>query len=222
MAKKQRDSKFDDYQKLQNEIIREKVNEVFRDHPEDYIAKLEELGFKYYDDDIDYEEIEERDAKPENQRQRDLVAFFENGKEPSEEMFVCFSEEKGSEEINYPLIRKYFKRANQNLKALILYGLEKYPGRIDLLDDLAYFHEFENVLSLLIKYYTRECLHQANLETFSELAQDFYYSTNPDGFEAYYSLREMLEPESGQRKIIDALIAEMEEEEKTVDSIDFE
>ena len=77
MGKKDKDSIFDNYDKLKNEIIRDKVNEIFRKHPKDYIAKMEELGFEYFEDD-DYEEIEERNAKPENQRQKDLVAFFEN------------------------------------------------------------------------------------------------------------------------------------------------
>ena len=39
---------------------------------------MEENGFKYFDDDEDSEELEERDASPENKRQRNLVAYFEN------------------------------------------------------------------------------------------------------------------------------------------------
>jgi hypothetical protein len=74
-----------------------------------------------------------------------------------------------------------FRKANQNLKALILYGLDKYPARIDLLSDLAFFHEFENILSILIKYFTRACIEQGNLESLSQLAMEFYYSTCPDG-----------------------------------------
>lgn len=62
MGKKERDSVLDDYEKLKNEIIRDKVDEIFRNHPRDYIAKMEEIGFKYFEDDNDYEEIEERNA----------------------------------------------------------------------------------------------------------------------------------------------------------------
>ncbi|MGD9160767.1 MAG: hypothetical protein PVG39_20280 [Desulfobacteraceae bacterium] len=91
---------------------------------------------------------------------------------------------------------KYFRTANQNLKALLIYGLDHYPGRIDLLDDLAFFHEFVNILSILIKYYTQACFNQGNLNTFSELVQDFYYATNPDGYEPYYALRDLFEPET--------------------------
>lgn len=213
MGKKDKDPALNDYEKLKNEIIRDKVKEIFRNHPKEYISKLEELGFKYYEDDIDYEEIEEKNAKPENQRQRDLVAFFENKKELSEKIFESYSTEKSSENPNYPLIRRYFKEANQNLKSLLLYGLDHYTGRIDLLSDLAFFHEFENILSTLITYYTQACVDQENLETFSELAKDFYYSTNADGYEAYYALKELFEPETDKRKIIDLLIAEEEEAE---------
>jgi len=53
-------------------------------------------------------------------------------------------------DIILPLIRPFFKEANQNLKSLIVYGLDRYPRRIALLSDLAFFHEFENILRLLI------------------------------------------------------------------------
>jgi hypothetical protein len=214
MGKKDKDSVLDDYEKLKNEIIRDKVNEIFRNHPKDYIAKMEELGFEYFEDDDDSEEIEERNAKPENQRQRDLVAYFENKKKLSKNIFESYSEEKATESPNYPLIRKYYKEANNNLKSLLLYGLDNYPGRIDLLSDLSFFHEFENILSILIIYYTQACIDQGNLVTFSELAKDFYYSTNPDGYEAYYALRELFEPATDKRKIIDFLIAEEEETDR--------
>jgi len=39
---------------------------------------MEEIGFKYYEDDEDSEELDERNAKPINRRQRNLVAYFEN------------------------------------------------------------------------------------------------------------------------------------------------
>ena len=222
MGKKDEDSALDDYEKLKTEITRDKVNEIFRSHPKDYIAKMEELGFEYFEDDDDCEEIEESNAQPENQRQRFLVAYFEGRKKLSKKIFESYSEEKATENPNYPLIRKYYKEANKNLKSLLLYGLDNYPGRIDLLSDLAFFHEFKNILNILITYYTQACIDQGNLETFSELAKDFYYSTNPDGYEAYYALRELFEPETDKRKIIDFLIAEDEEaERKASQSIEF-
>jgi hypothetical protein len=222
MGKKYKDSILDDYAKLKNEIIRDKVNEIFRNQPKDHIAKMEELGFEYFEDDEDYEEIEERNARPENQRQRDLVAYFENKKKLSKKIFESYSDEKAAESPNYPLIRKYYKEANKNLKSLLLYGLINYPGRIDLLSDLSFFHEFENILSILITYYTQACVDQANLDTFSELVKNFYFSTNLDGYEAYYALRELFEPETDKRKIIDFLISEDEKaERKASQSVEF-
>ncbi|MBW2367206.1 MAG: hypothetical protein JRH15_04905 [Deltaproteobacteria bacterium] len=223
MGKKDKDSVLDDSEKLKNEAIRDKVNKIFRNHPKNYIGKMEELGFEYFeDDDDDSEEIEERNAKPENQSQRELVAFFEGKQKLSKKILESYSKEKAAKNPNYPLIRRYYKEANKNLKSLLLYGLDNYPGRNDLLSDVSFFHEFENILSILITYYTQACIDQANLDSFSELAKDFYYSTNPDGYEAYYALRDLFEPETDKRKIIDSLISEEEEvERKASQSIEF-
>jgi len=206
MRKKDKDSIIENFEKLKNEIVSDKANDIFRDNPKEWVSKLEDFGFTYIDDEDDSEEIEERNAKPENQRQKDLVDFFEGGKKLSDEIFEIFSEETAAVTPNYPLIRKYFKQANANLKALILYGLDNYPRRIDLLVDLAFFHEFENVLSLLIKYYTRACVEQENLDTFNDLVQDFYFVTASDGYQAYLELRKRFAPDTNKRIIIDALI----------------
>jgi len=211
MGKKDKDSILDDYEKLNNEIIIDKVNGIFRNHPKDCIARMEEMGFEYFEEDDGSEAIEEKNAKPENQRQRDLVAYFANKAKLSKNIFDSYTEEKVADNTNYPLIRRYFKEANQNLKSLLLYGLDNYPSRIDLLSDLAFFHEFENILSILITYYSKACVDQVNLDTFLELAKDFYNATNFDGYEAYYALRELFEPETDKRKIIEFLISEEEE-----------
>ena len=221
MSKKKKDPVIEEYQKLKNEIIVEKVDEVFRTQPDNYISALEEIGFKYYEDDDDDEEMEEANAKPENQNQKDLVAYFQGEKELSDRILQIFLEERDAENPNLPLIRKYFKKANQNLKSLILYGLDHYPGKIDLLSDLDYFHEFKNILSILITYYTQACVDQENLETFSELAQDFYYATIPDGYEALYALRDLFEPGTDKRKVIDFLIAGEEEAKKDTRPVKF-
>jgi len=210
MSKKKKDPVIKDYKELRDEIVIDKVNEIFRTQPDNYIAALEEIGFEYHEED-DYDEIEERNARPENQNQKDLVAFFKGEKKLSDRILHQYFEECDSEFPNLPLIRPFFKEANQNLKSFIVYGLEHYPGRIDLLSDLAFFHEFENILRLLITYYTRACVTQSNLETFTELAWDFYYSTNPDGYEALYALKELFDHDTEKRKTIDSLIAETDE-----------
>lgn len=72
MAKKE---PLNDYDKLKDEIIIEKVNEIFQSKPDNYIAALEDIGFEYHQE-ADEEEIEERNAKPRNKNQRTLVAYF--------------------------------------------------------------------------------------------------------------------------------------------------
>lgn len=121
----------DDYEKLKDEIIIEKVDEIFRTQPDNYIAALEEIGFVYHEEE-DEEEIEERKAKPKNKNQRKLVAYFEGEEDPSESILAAFLTERDAKRPNLPLIRKYFKKANQKLKALLIYGLDHYPGRVDL------------------------------------------------------------------------------------------
>jgi len=221
MSKKKKDPTIEAYEKLKNEIIIEKVDEVFLTQPDNYISALEEIGFKYYDDGDDMEEMEEANAKPENQNQKDLVAYFEGQKELSDKILQTFLEERDTENPNLPLIRKYFKKANQNLKALILFGLDHYPGKIELLSDLGFFHEFENILNTLITYYTQACVDQENLETFSELAQDFYNTTIPDGYEALYALRDLFETGTDKRKVIDFLIDEEEGAKKDIGPVKF-
>ena len=217
MAKKEKDP-LGEYLKLKNEMIWEKVEDIFRTQPENWGEALEEDGFKYYEEE-DEEEIEERKARPQNKAQRDLVAYFEGQKEISDNLLTTLITERYKKRPNLPLIRKYFKSANQRLKALIIWGLDHYPASLQLLSDLTYYHEFENVLRLLIHYYTDACVHQTNLKVFTELAQDFYYATDLDGYNALYALRELFEPGTEKRKIIDFLIAE--EEEEKIETVDF-
>jgi len=209
MSKKKKDKTIEEYEKLRNKIAMDKVDEIFRTQPDSYISALEEIGFTYYEDDYDDdEEMEEVNAKPENQNQKDLVAYFQGQRELSDKILQTFLEERDTENPNLPLIRKYFKRANQNLKSLILYGLDHSPGNLDLLSDLGFFHEFKNILSTLITYYTQACVDQENLDTFSELARDFYNTTIPDGYEALYALRDLFETGTDKRKVIDFLMDE--------------
>ncbi len=214
MAKKEKDP-LKEYLKLKNEMVRDKVTEIFRTQPENWREALEEMGFQYYEEE-DEEEIEERNARPKNKSQRDLVAYFEREGELSEGILDTLISERYKKRPNIPLIRKYFKSANQRLKTLIIWGLDRHPASLQLLSDLTYFHEFENVLRLLIHYYTDACVNQTNLKMFTELAQDFYYATAPDDYDALYALRELFEPHTEKRKIIDFLISEEEKEEEEI------
>ena len=119
MSKKKKDPVIKDYEKLKAEIVIDKVNEIFRTQPDNYISALEETGFEYHEED-DYDEIEEKNAEPENQNQKDLVTFFKGEKKLSDRILHQYFEECDSEFPNQPLIRPFFKAANQNLKSLIL------------------------------------------------------------------------------------------------------
>jgi len=209
MGKKRKVGKIiKNHDEIDDEMLVEEVNEIFKDHPDEWISRLEDLGFEYFDDDMLDEETEENEAYPENLLQQLLVDFFEGRKRLSKKILEAFFDEKASGDRNDPLIRKYFRKANKNLKALLIYGIDKYPARIDLLSDLAFFHEFENILTLLTKYFTEACIKQGNLETFTGLAKEFYYSTHPNGYDAYYALQEIFEPGTEKRMVVDSLIAE--------------
>ena len=214
--KKPDDSIPDDFEEIEGEIIKDKVSEAFRDNPNNPIEALEDMGFTWYDDDYPSEEDEEKSAVPENQKQQDLVAFLQGDEEPSNAILEIFLVEKASDTPNLPLFRKYFREANQNLKALILRGLEHYPGRIDLLQDLGFFHEFGNILETVIEYYTRACESQENMEAFTNLAQEFYYTTQPDGYDAYHALKDTFPVGSAKRELVDFLIAEEDSEDGDV------
>jgi hypothetical protein len=198
MAKKEKDP-LGEYLKLKNEMVRDKVDEIFRTQPKNYRAALEEIGFTYVGEE-DEEEFEGKKARPKNKAQRDLVAYLEGEGELSEGILDTLITERYKKRPNLPLIRKYFKSANQRLKALIIWGLDRYPASLQLLSDLTYFHEFENVLRLLIYYYTDACANQTNLKMFTELAQEFYYATAPDDYDALYALRELFEPHTKKER----------------------
>jgi len=168
------------------------VNEIIKNHPRDYRERLEEVGYVWHDDDYDllYEEEakEERVAEPETEGQKRLVRFLENGGLVSHLLLDAYLEERHSETSNIPLIRKYFKLANPNLKAILLKGLAASPTDLDLLDDLSYFSEFDSMLGELIHFYTAACLIEIDMERFSLLAQDFHMNTFDQGYDALHEL----------------------------------
>ena len=113
--------------------------------------------------------------------------------------------------------RKYFKSGNEKLKRLIISGLKRSPADIGLLSDLAFFHEFKNLLSELIGNYLIACDHEQNLKNFEQLALQFYYDTDPDGFDALYELSEKYEPDSDKGKIVREIFRRQESEPDAID-----
>jgi hypothetical protein len=218
MAKK--NNPLDDYQKIKNEMVVDAVNEIFRKHPDKSIQKLEEIGFKYYEEN-DTEQIEEDNAVPENDRQRFLVSYFAGKNELSENTLKAYLEERQSDHPNYPLIRKYFKKANPQLKSLLLFGLDQSSTSIDLLSDLAYLHEFSNILDELVNRFISACQQEQDIMNFSEMIQDFYYSTEPDGYDALAQLKQIFHPGTEKRELIDLFYSELIKQNEAPDDIDF-
>ena len=206
MKKKEKKDIIDEIIKIKNELIIDKVNEIFKKSPENYRMELATLGFEWFDDEYPDEVEEENKAVPENNDQALLVAYFDGEIELSEGIVEVFLKEKLSDTPNYALFRRYFRQGNKNLKALIYRGLEKDPTDDGFLNDLSLIHEFHPMLGELIERYTKACILQEDLDAFAELAQDFYYNTLLDGYEAYYALKEIYNEDTQKGRIIDSLL----------------
>ncbi len=168
------------------------IASIMQNHPRDYRERLAEIGIIWPDEDVDllYQEEfeEERVAFPETDNQRWLVHFLEAGGPVTREVLEVYLSERYTQTPNLPLIRKYFKQANPNLKAILLKGLATNPTDLDLLDDLSYFSEFDSMLGELIRFYTDACIRETDMERFSLLAQDFHLNTYDQGFDALHEL----------------------------------
>ena len=192
----------DDFEKEKRKLVFKEVARVIKEHPRNYAAKLAELGFRWVDDEIDEEAVEERAATIRTDNEKYLVAYFEAEVELSDKVLDLFLIEKNSDSLNYPLFRGYFKRGNNKLKELLMYGLEKHPTDIGLLSDLAYYHEFRNVLGELIEAYLTACGRENDPERFSQLVMSFYLETEPDGFDALHELEQVCSPGSEKWEVI--------------------
>ena len=206
MKKKEKKNITDEIIKIKNELVTERINEIFRTKPEHYRTELAMLGFEWLDDGYPDEVEEENNAAPENKDQELLVAYFNGEVELSDELLEVFLKEKLSNRPNYALLRRYFRQGNGNLKALISHGLELDPTDDGFLNDLSLIHEFHPMLGELIERYTEACRIQEDLDSFSELAQDFFYNTTLDGYEAYHALKEIYCSDTPKGKVVDSLV----------------
>jgi hypothetical protein len=206
----------DDLEKLMRELVFEQVANAIKEDRKNWVSRLEELGFQWFDDEDGQEGFGEASAKPENPDQELLVAFFEGSAEPSEQVLTAYLGEKESDNPNYPLIRRYFKTGNQNLLNLLTYGLEGKPTDIGLLGDFGFFHEHSNILADLISQYLRACEIEQDMDSFQDLVMSFYYDTEPDGLDVFYELEQQFSPDSVKGKIIWKIRQEQELEPEVV------
>lgn len=188
-----------------DEITGERVSHIFKNHPNDYISKLEDIGFSYHDDEYDSDEKEELTARPQNANQEHLVSFLEGDIPLSSRTVTAFLEERRSPRPNYPLFVKYFKSGNKQLLSLLLHGLSLYPVLDELLCDLVFFHEFQPILQTVIDYYLIACEKQDNNQVFGEFVLDFYYATISDGYNAFHELKKIYPHGTTKRAIVDFL-----------------
>ena len=216
----EKNNPLDDYQKLKNEVIVDRVNKIFRKHPDKYIQKMEETGFVYYEEE-DLEKIDEDNAVPENKRQEYLIAYFEGETELSERVLTAYLEERESENSNRPLIRKYYKKASDRLKTLLFFGLNQSPTCMNILNDLAYFHEFSNILDDLVKYLISACRIEPDILKFSELIQEFYSETKTDGYDALSRLKELFPIDTEKGKTVAFFEAELLKQHQEPDNLEF-
>ncbi len=197
----------DDYKKIKNEIISERIAETIKKDPENWSARLEDIGFTWVDDSYgDQEEQEEKRAKPENVNQEFLKDYFDGHIKLSDAVLKAFSDERNADNPNYPLFRKYFKSGNERLRLLLLYGLAKNTTDTDLLNDLTFFHEFRNMLSMLIRMYLKASEEEQDIDRFKEIAEDFYYAAEPDGYDALQELEQRFPSDSAKGEVVRKLI----------------
>ena len=206
----------DDYERLRRELVFEQVAKAIKQYPKNWASRLEHLGFEWFDDEDDQEEVEEASARSENLNQGLLVAYFEGSSELSGQVLKAYLEETESDNPNYPLFRKYFKRGNQNLKRLLMYGLESKPTDLSLLSDIGFFHEHRNILAVLIRLYLRACGEEQDMGNFEKLVLSFSYDTEPDDFDPLYELEQQFSPNSVKGRIIRKIRQELEQEPEVV------
>jgi len=204
--KKKEKNLIDEIIKINDERATERINEIFRTKPEFYRTELAMLGFEWLEEEYLDEVEEENNAAPENKDQELLIDYFNGEFELSDEVVEVFLKEKRRNRPNYALFRRYFRQGNGNLKTLIYHGLEMDPTDDGFLNDLSLIHEFHPMLGELIERYTEACRIQEDLDSFSELAQDFFYNTSLDGYEAYHALKEIYGSDTPKGKIIDSLV----------------
>jgi len=204
---------FDDsVEKEKHKLVFEKIARTIKENPENFLEKMEKLGFRWVDDEVDDEDVEERAATIRNDSEKYLVAYFEGETELSDQVLDTYLAETTSDSLNSPLFRRYFKKGNSNLKELLIYGLEKHPTDIDLLSDLAYYHDFRNVLAELIQAYLRACEKETDPDRFSQMVMSFYLDTEPDGFDAFHELEQVYRPGSSKWMLIQSVRTILESE----------
>jgi len=175
--------------------------------------RLLEFGFEFHDEEDDGAEIaEEQAAIPKNERQQRLVNYLHSNAQPSEESLYDFITEKRAPDTNYPLFRRYFRGANQQLKLLLLFGLDINPIDISLLENLSFFNNFLLNLSEFIKYCIKACVLIDDLENFRTIAYIFESVAIEHDYDAYYALLQHEDISQEKKSVLNSLLGEHNED----------
>lgn len=175
------------------------------------------LGLEFFEEnDPDKDSQEEQAAGPKNDRQRQLISFFNSEQAPSFNLLNEFLAEKESPNTHYPLMRRYFKASNKQLKKLLLYGLENNPIDRGLLNDIAFFNEFHLNLSELIAVYSKACKKAEDLYVFEEIVKDFYEATVLHNYAALPVLLGDADIQTDKKQIINQLKRFFEDQSNAV------
>ena len=199
----------DDFDSLHDEMVFDAVKEALGKDVQD-LSRLESLGFVWVDDDNGQEELEEKLAKPENERQRLLLNYLEGDVGISESILGAYLEEMAVSEPNFPLFRRYFKRGNPNLKDLLMFGLESLPTNLELLRWIGFFHSNNRILGAVISIFKNACEKETDLGKFEEIALLFHSETEADGYDALHDLGVQFGPISPKGIVVDKIKRNLE------------
>ena len=100
MSKRKNDPVLNDYLRLKDEMLIEKVDEIFRNQSDNYVSAMEEIGFEWHEEE-DFEKQEEDAAKPENPKQRLLVDNFERKEKLSDGILEVYFSERNAKHPNW-------------------------------------------------------------------------------------------------------------------------
>jgi hypothetical protein len=195
----------DDIEAKSRKLFKDTHN-LLKNETNNLYSKLISLGYEYcYEEGEDIDVIEEQKSKPKNANQRKLILYFAGEAEPNEDILNKFLIEKHRANPNYPLFRKYFRQGNLKLKELLLFGLDINPTSLDLLLDLGFFNEFNQILDVVIKRYIKACRLETNKDNFIELVNMFYFDTSPYGYDSFMALQQLYNKGDIKKEWLDSL-----------------
>lgn len=191
-----------------------KVREIFKNAPkQDRYSQLLEMGFEYVEEEeYNSEKHEEYNAKPLNTRQKIIVKYFEKQSSLSSNIINNFILEIENEETNYPLLRKYFKQGGDHILKLLQEALMIYPCKESLLNAFAYFNEYNNVFSELIKIYNVACKEEEDINLFQKLVRSFYINASEQNYDIFISLKELCKNDKQKLNVLNKIGREFKAE----------